>query len=45
MILADKDKCGHAFGVGRAAGEYYQGECKQQLQKFFDEAKERGLVE
>jgi len=44
MILADKDKCGHAFGVGRAAGEYYQGECKQQLQKFFDEAKERGLV-
>ena len=44
MILADKAKCGHAFGVGRAAGEYYQGECRQQLQKFFNEAKERGLV-
>lgn len=44
MIRADKATCGHAFGVGRTAGEYYQGECKQQLQEFFNEAKERGLV-
>ena len=45
MILADKAKCGHAFGVGRMAWDYYAGECKQQLQRFFNEAKERGLVE